>query len=67
MKQLDLSDEEAHELCVALNTRLEQMLHELVHTDDTAYRDELHKSLDRLEKIAEKVGYTIPRTSELRR
>jgi hypothetical protein len=67
MKQLDLSDEETQELCIALETRLKAMLDELVHTDDNAYRDDLHRSLDRLEKIAEKVGYSIPRPSEFRR
>lgn len=67
MKQLELSDEEAQELCRTLERRLQQMLEELVHTDDNAYRQDLHRSLDRLEKIAEKVGYSIPRPDELRR
>lgn len=66
MKHIELSDEEAQELCIALERRLQQMLHELVHTDDKAYRDNLQQCLERLEKIAEKVGYSIPRTAELR-
>jgi len=67
MKQVELSDEEARELCLALDRRLKQMLDELVHTDDNAYRHDLHESLERLEKIAEKIGYSIPAEAELRR
>ncbi len=53
---LEIADEEAQELRTALDIRLHEMRTELVHTDDHAYRSDLRKSLERLEKIAEKIG-----------
>jgi len=53
---LEIADEEARELRIALDIRLREMRNELVHTDDHAYRDDLRRSLERLEKVAEKVS-----------
>jgi len=53
---LEIADEEAQELRIALDIRLREMRNELVHTDDHAYRNDLRRSLERLEKIAERIG-----------
>ncbi|MDC3956167.1 hypothetical protein [Polyangium jinanense] len=57
---LEIADEEARELRIALDIRLREMRNELVHTDDHAYRADLRRSLERLEKIAQKVGGSGP-------
>lgn len=53
---LELTDEEARELATALGIRLVEMRTELVHTDDHTYRNDLRKSLERLERVAERLG-----------
>ena len=49
---IEMSDDEARELKIALDIRLVEMRNELVHTTDHAYRDDLRASLIRLEGLA---------------
>jgi hypothetical protein len=56
---LEMAYEEAQELKTALEIRLVEMRGELAHTDDRAYRNDLLRSLERLEHVAERLGKTL--------
>ena len=48
---LELTREDSEVLKRALNIRLNELRHELAHTDDRSYRAGLRSELDRLENI----------------
>jgi len=53
--ELSLADEEARELASALDIRLLEMRSELAHTDDHAYKNDLRRSRDRLQAVAQRL------------
>lgn len=53
---LDIAEDESRELCMLLNARLREMLHELNHTDDREYRQDLRSRYDRLEKLRSRLS-----------
>jgi len=52
---LELATDEARELKAALDIHLIEMRGELVNTDDRAYRADLKQTLERLERVADKL------------
>ena len=52
MPTLELSDDEARELSTALQIRIHGLRAELAAADARAYRAELRRTLDRVERIA---------------
>jgi polysaccharide deacetylase 2 family uncharacterized protein YibQ len=56
---LEMAYDEARELKTALEIRLVEMRGELAHTDDRAYRNDLLRSLEQLEHVAERLGKTL--------
>jgi hypothetical protein len=52
---IELSDEEARGLASALDIRLLEMRSELAHTDDHAYKNDLRRSRDLLQAVAQRL------------
>jgi hypothetical protein len=56
---LEIADDDARELKVALDIHLVEMRGELTHTDDHAYRADLRSSIERLERVAAKLAESL--------
>lgn len=54
--QIELTPGEARELAQALDRQLEELMNELVHTDDREYRESVRRSIDTLEAVRVRFG-----------
>ena len=53
---IELSEADVHEVAVALSEHADELMKEIVHSDQRRYREELKKRYERLEQLIARLG-----------